>query len=162
MLAYKQTYDLEFKLIPKLCDLYQDATNIFENFNDNRMTSKDFMEAHTEGNNINWDDFNFSKKILPNGAIEFIYDFSVPSSYPLCRFAIFYVDKAKNIYEYITLERMMAPGKYPYCVCGQKGTKHKNYSLECAGNLESFEAVVKEIIDKGIKPILGIKFAEED
>ena len=31
MLAYKQTYDLEFKLIPKLCDLYEDATNIFEN-----------------------------------------------------------------------------------------------------------------------------------
>ena len=162
MLPYKQTYDLQFKLLPKLCDLYEDATKIFNNFDDKRMINKEFMENHTEGDYINWDDFVFTKKVLPNNAIEYIYDFGQPASYPLCRFAIFYVDKAKNIYEYITLEKTMIPRKYPYCVCGQKGTQHKNYQMECPGSLEYFEEMVKNIIDNNIKPVLGIKFKDDE
>ena len=162
MLVYKQTYDLQFKFLPKLCDLYEDATQVFETFDDNKMINKDFMQDHTEGDYINWNSFKFTKKVVSDNVTEFIYDFGEPMSYPLCRFAIFYVDKSKNINELFTLEKMMLPQRFPYCICGQKGTQHKNYSIQCPGNLVDFEETIKEIIDKGVKPILGIKFNDEE
>ena len=40
-------------------------------------------------------------------------------------------------------------------VCGQKGPQHKNYSIECSGDLETFEEVVQIIIGKQLKPTTG-------
>ena len=150
-------YDLQFKVIPKLCTLYEDAINIFDNFNDNKVIDKEFMKNNFEIGYIDWDDLIFQKKELPNNVIEYIYDFGEPPRFPLCRFAIFYVDKTKKIYEYFTLEKTLIVRKYPYLICGQKGNQHKNYMTESPGIFNIFENMVKTIIDDGIKPIQGTK-----
>ena len=40
-------------------------------------------------------------------------------------------------------------------VCGQKGPQHKNYGIECSGDLETFEKVSLEIVGKQLKPTTG-------
>ena len=150
-------YDLQFKIIPKICSLYEDAIDIFENFKDTKVINKKFMQRYFEKDELDWDDFIFTKRELPTGVIEYIYDFGEPPRIPLCRFAIFYVDKAQKIFEYITLEKTFMFSKYPYLICGQKGEQHKNYSTECPADLKTFEEMVKEIIDKRIVPINGAK-----
>ncbi len=45
--------------------------------------------------------------------------------------------------------------KFPYVVCGQKGSQHKNYGLECPSDFETFEKVVQIIIDKKYQASVG-------
>ena len=151
MLPGEALYDLQRKIIPKLCNLYEDAIKIFDNFKDTKVIDKQFMKRYFETDEIEWDDFVFEKKELPNKAIEYIYDFGEPPRFPLCRFAIFYVDVAQNIYKYITLEKTILPRRFPYMVCGVNGDVHVNYMAECPGDLNAFETLVKEIIDKKVE-----------
>ena len=113
---------------------------------DKSLIDLEIMKNSFPYKNIDWSQFKFWKKILPNNTKEFIYDFGEPIGYPLCRFAIFYVDHLNGIYEYITLEKTLDYQRYPFVVCGQKGKQHKNYSIECSGNLDIFENVVLKII----------------
>ena len=147
-LEHNELYFLEFRFLPKLFDLYKDAKNIFDNFNEDKLINIKFIQKKIENDNINWNKIKFEKKVLPNNAKEFIYDFGVPSSYPLCRFAIFYADDKNNIYEYITLEKTLLFKNYPYLICGQKGTKHYNFALECPENFESFEKLALNLIEE--------------
>ena len=153
MLPGEEINKLQKDIIPKLCTLYEDAIKIFDNFKDTKVIDKTFMKRYFEEGEIEWDDFTFTKKVLPNNAIEYIYDFGEPPRFPLCRFAIFYVDVAQNIFKYITLEKTLFGNKCPYIVCGVKGEKHVNYMTECPGDLEAFEGIVKEIVEKKIEPI---------
>ena len=153
MLPGEEINKLQKDIIPKLCTLYEDAIKIFDNFKDTKVIDKIFMKRYFEEGEIEWDDFTFTKKVLPNNAIEYIYDFGEPPRFPLCRFAIFYVDVAQNIFKYITLEKTLFGNKCPYIVCGVKGEKHVNYMTECPGDLEAFEGIVKEIVEKKIEPI---------
>ena len=152
MLPGEEINKLQKDIIPKLCTLYEDAIKIFDNFKDTKVIDKIFMKRYFEEGEIEWDDFTFTKKVLPNNAIEYIYDFGEPPRFPLCRFAIFYVDVAQNIFKYITLEKTLFGNKCPYIVCGVKGEKHVNYMTECPGDLEAFEGIVKEIVEKKIEP----------
>ena len=152
MLPGEEINKLQKDIIPKLCTLYEDAIKIFDNFKDIKVIDKTFMKRYFEEGEIEWDDFTFTKKVLPNNAIEYIYDFGEPPRFPLCRFAIFYVDVAQNIFKYITLEKTLFGNKCPYIVCGVKGEKHVNYMTECPGDLEAFEGIVKEIVEKKIEP----------
>ena len=152
MLPGEEINKLQKDIIPKLCTLYEDAIKIFDNFKDTKVIDKTFMKRYFEEGEIEWDDFTFTKKVLPNNAIEYIYDFGEPPRFPLCRFAIFYVDVAQNIFKYITLEKTLFGNKCPYIVCGVKGEKHVNYMTECPGDLEAFEGIVKEIVEKKIEP----------
>ena len=153
MLPGDEINKLEKEIIPKLCVLYEDAIKIFDNFKDTKVIDKDFMQRYFEEGEIEWDNFTFTKKELPNKAIEYIYDFGVPPRFPLCRFAIFYVDVAQNIFRYITLEKTLFGGKCPYIVCGVQGDKHVGYMKECPGDLNAFEEIVKYIIENKINPI---------
>ena len=153
MLPGEEINKLQKDIIPKLCTLYEDAIKIFDNFKDTKVIDKTFMKRYFEEGEIEWDDFTFTKKVLPNNAIEYIYDFGEPPRFPLCRFAIFYVDVAQNIFKYITLEKTLFGNKCPYIVCGVKGEKHVNYMTECPGDLEAFEGIVKEKKKKKIEPI---------
>ena len=153
MLPGEEINKLQKDIIPKLCTLYEDAIKIFDNFKDTKVIDKTFMKRYFEEGEIEWDDFTFTKKVLPNNAIEYIYDFGEPPRFPLCRFAIFYADVAQNIFKYITLEKTLFGNKCPYIVCGVKGEKHVNYMTECPGDLEAFEGIVKEIVEKKIEPI---------
>ena len=153
MLPGEEINKLQKDIIPKLCTLYEDAIKIFDNFKDTKVIDKIFMKRYFEEGEIEWDDFTFTKKVLPDNAIEYIYDLGEPPRFPLCRFAIFYVDVAQNIFKYITLEKTLFGNKCPYIVCGVKGEKHVNYMTECPGDLEAFEGIVKEIVEKKIEPI---------
>ena len=153
MLPGEEINKLQKDIIPKLCTLYEDAIKIFDNFKDTKVIDKTFMKRYFEEGEIEWDDFTFTKKVLPNNAIEYIYDFGEPPRFPLCRFAIFYVDVAQNIFKYISLEKTLFGNKCPYIVCGVKGEKHVNYMTECPGDIEAFEGIVKEIVEKKIEPI---------
>ena len=144
---------LQKDIIPKLCALYEDAVKIFDNFKDTKVIDKKFMKRYFDEGEIDWDDYMFTKKELPNKAIEYIYDFGEPPTILLSRFAIFYVDVAQNIFEYITLEKTAFGAKFPYIVCGFKREKHVSYMTDCPDDLNTFEGIVKEIIEKKIVPL---------
>ena len=150
-------YDLQFKIIPKICTLYEDAIKIFETFDDLKVINKKFMKRYFPDDYLEWDDYKFEKKVLPNNAIEYIYDYGEPPRFPLCRFAIFYVDRAQNIFKYFTLEKTIMFRDYPYMLCGQKGEQHLNYMYECPAQFEVFEKMVQNIIEKKIEPVTGTK-----
>ena len=150
-------YDLQFKIIPKICALYEDAIKIFDNFDDTKVINKDFMKRYFPDDYLEWEYYKFEKKVLPNNAIEYIYDYGEPPRFPLCRFAIFYVDRAQNIFKYITLEKTIIFAQYPYMVCGQRGEQHLNYQFECSPQLETFEKMVQNIIANNIQPVAGTK-----
>ena len=162
MLEHKELYFLEFRFLPKLFELYEDAKKIFDNFDESKIINKDFMKKNIDNEHIYWDEFKFVKKELPNNVKEFIYDFGVPNSYPLCRYAIFYADDANNIHEFFTLEKTLMFNKYPYLICGQKGERHYNFGLECPDNLEFFEKVIHELIQEKYKPVTGFTFKENE
>ena len=66
LLEHKELYFLQFRFLPQLFELYMDAKDIFDNFDDRKIINKDFMKKHIENKNINWDHFNFYKKELSN------------------------------------------------------------------------------------------------
>ena len=146
-------YDLIFKIIPKLCSLYEDAIKIFDNFDTNKVINKEFMKKFFEEDEIDWDKLKFEKLELENKAIEYIYNFE--RVFPLCPFAIFYVDRDKNIFKYFTLERTLLFKMFPYLICGQKDEQHKNYRMECPGEMFNFETLVQTIIKRNIAPVDG-------
>ena len=153
MARLKAGYDLIFKIIPKLCSLYEDAPKIFDNFDTNKVINKEFMKKFFEEDEIDWDKLKFEKLELENKAIEYIYNFE--RVFPLCPFAIFYVDRDKNIFKYFTLERTILFRTFPYLICGQKDEQHKNYRMECPGEMLNFETLVQTIIKRNIAPVDG-------
>lgn len=157
-LEHHEYYEFEFKFLPTLFDAYEKQKRQHpdqEVDEDKLLINIENIKNHVKFQCIDWNKFKFEKKILPNNAKEFIYDFGEPKTHPLCRFAIFYVDHLNGIFEYITLEKAIDFKYYPYYVCGQKGPQHKNYGLECSGDLENFEKLVQEIVEKQIKPSMG-------
>ena len=155
---HQELYKLEFSFLPKLCEIYErekrkDPNKEMEE--DKLLIDLEKMKNTLPCKRIDWSQFKFWKKILPNNVKEFIYDFGEPKEHPLCRFAIFYVDILNGIYEYITLEKTLYYKKFPYIVCGQKGPQHKNYSFECPGDLDTFEKITQEIVGKQLKPTTG-------
>lgn len=157
-MEHHEYYEFEFKFLPKLFDIYekQKRENPDKELNeDNLLVNVENIKNIAKFQCIDWTKFKFEKKILPNNAKEFIYDFGEPKNHPLCRFGIYYVDHLNGIFEYITLEKTTMYTHFPYYVCGQKGPQHKNYGLECSGDLETFEKVVQQIIEKQIKPSTG-------
>ena len=113
------------------------------------------MKRYFPDDYLKWEEYKFEKKVLPNNAIEYIYDYGEPPALPLCRFAIFYVDRAQNIFKYITLENTIIFRDYPYIICGQKGQQHLLYKNECPPQLEAFEIMVQNIIKNNIEPVPG-------
>ena len=155
---HQELYQLEFRFLPKLCEIYErekrkDPNKEMEE--DKLLIDLEKMKNTLPCQRIDWSQFKFWKKILPNNAKEFIYDFGEPKEHPLCRFAIFYVDILNGIYEYITLEKTIGYKKFPFMVCGQKGPQHKNYGLECPGDFDTFEKIAQEIVGKQVKPTTG-------
>jgi len=146
-------YDLIFKIIPKLCSLYEDAIKIFDNFDSNKVINKEFMKKFFDEGEIDWNKLKFEKLELENKAIEYIYNFE--NIFPLCPYAMFYVDREKNIFKYFTLERTILFQKFPYLICGQKDEQHKNYRMECPYDMFTFETLVQTIISSNIAPIDG-------
>ena len=151
----KALFDLVFKIIPQLCSLYEDAIKIFDNFDPNKVINKEFMKRYFEEDEIDWDKLKFEKIELENKAIEYIYDFS--NIFPLSPFAIFYVDKEKNIYKYFTLERTLFFKTFPFLICGQKDEAHLNYQMECPGEMFNFELLVQTIVNRNIEPVCLFK-----
>ena len=157
-LLHQELYQLEFRFLPKLCEIYEREKRKDPNKEmdeDNLLIGLENMKNTLPCKRIDWSKFKFWKKVLPNNAKEFIYDFGEPKEHPLCRFAIFYVDILNGIYEYITLEKTNFYKNFPYMVCGQKGPQHKNYSIECPEDLDSFEKIAQEIVGKQMKPTTG-------
>ena len=155
---HQELYQFEFKFLPKLCEIYErekrkDPDKEMEE--DKLLIDVENMKNHIPSKYIDWSQFKFWKKILPNNAKEFIYDFGEPKEHPLCRFAIFYVDILNGIFEYVTLEKTLMYKNYPYVVCGQKGPQHKNYNMECSDDFDSFEKVVQEVVGKQLQPTTG-------
>lgn len=157
-ILHQELYQLEFRFLPKLCEIYEreKRNNPEKELDEDKLLiDLEKMKNTIPYKSIDWSKFKFWKKILPNNAKEFIYDFGEPQNHPLCRFAIFYVDQLNGLYEYITLEKTINYKKYPFMVCGQKGPQHKNYGIECSGDLETFEKVSLEIVGKQLKPTTG-------
>ena len=156
-LEHSEYYDFEFKFLPTLFDIYekQKKENPDKEINEDNLINIDNIKNQVKYKSIDWTKFKFEKKILANNAKEFIYDFGEPKNHPLCRFGIFYVDHLNGIFEFITLEKTIQYKYYPYLACGQKGPQHKNYGVECPGELETFEKLVQEIVKKKIKPSMG-------
>lgn len=153
---HHELYLFEFKFLPSLFELYETRkNNPTLNFDESQLIDIEFLKKKYETKHIDWNQFKFEKKTLPNNAKEFIYNFGEPKNAPLCYFAIFYVDEENKIYEYITLEKTYISKKFPYVVCGQKGSQHKNYGLECPSDFETFEKVVQIIIDKKYQASVG-------
>ena len=157
-LLHQELYQLEFRFLPKLCEIFEreKTNNPDKELNeDELLIDLEKMKNNIPSQRIDWSQFKFWKKILPNNAKEFIYDFGEPKEFPLCRFAIFYVDQLNKIFEYITLEKTVNFKKFPFIVCGQKGPQHKNYGIECPGDLDTFEKIAQEIVGKQINPKTG-------
>lgn len=139
-------YSFYFTYLPILFYEYEEKIKNNTQFNeDDYLLNKD----NSTFLGIDWSKFNFYKKELDEGVIEYIYDFGEPMASPLCRFGIFYVDKKNEIYEYFTLEKAKVYDKYKYVVCGKKRhEKHKNYLYSCNDELEVFEEIIQIIIEK--------------
>ena len=100
----KDTYYLQFNFLPQLFELYEDAKKVFNKFDESKIIDIEFMKKKLNSDNINWENFKFEKKVLPDGLKEFIYDFGIPEKTPLCRYALFFTDD-NNIHQYFTLEK---------------------------------------------------------
>ena len=151
----KDTYYLQFNFLPQLFELYEDAKKVFNKFDESKIIDIEFMKKKLNSDNINWENFKFEKKVLPDGLKEFIYDFGIPEKTPLCRYALFFTDD-NNIHQYFTLEKKFPYYiAYPYIVCSQKGSQHYNYNRECPDDLAQFEKIGLEIMARNIKPIAG-------
>ena len=145
LLEHKEIYYLQFKFLPQLFELYEDAKKIFNKFDESKIINIEFMKKHIDNEHIDWSNFKFEKKVLQNNLKEFIYDFGEPKSFPLCRYAIFFTND-KDIHEYLTLEKTLMYSKYPYLICSQKGTKHLNFAIECPANFEFFEKLSLQLL----------------
>ena len=155
----KELYDLEFHFLPEIFEIYEKTKmNPGINFDEDKLIDIEFIKKQYKSKYINWDEFKFEKKELSNNVKEFIYCFGKPNDYPLCYYAIFYVDESNKIYNYFTLEKtdiFKGKGDDYSCVCGQKGSQHINYGIGCPSNITSFEKIIKIIVNKKVKPING-------
>ena len=158
----QELYDFEFRNLPKLFGIYENDIKNKNNPDEDKLLNIELLKKSSNFELIDWTKFKFEKKILPNGAKEFIYDFSEPNSSPLCRYALFYVDANNNIFEYITLEKTIIYKKYPYVICSQKGAQHKNFSIECPDDFDTFEKLAQEIIEKNYKPTAGYNYQKKE
>lgn len=155
---HQEMYQLQFRFLPKLFSLHEEDIKDKKNPVEDKLIDIETIKTIPIFSHIDWSKFKFEKKILANGAKEFIYDFGEPKSLTLCRFAIFYVDANNGIFEYITLEKTCEYKQFPYLICGQKGPQHKNYGIECPADFNTFEKRAHEIIQKEFKPTSGFNY----
>ena len=121
-------YDLQFKHLPNLFSIYEKRETFFKSlingdnflYNITAIKITFYLRYNYSSEYINWEEFHFHKKNLASDVVEYIYDFGVPKSYLLCRYAIYYVDPINRIYEYFTLEKTKNDKIDTYIICGKK------------------------------------------
>ena len=101
-----ELYDLEFKFLPEICELYERTKKSPGiSMDEDKLVDIDFIKKKYQTKSIDWNNFKFEKKELSNNVKEFIYSFGTPNDHPLCYYAVFYVDESNKIFEYFTLEK---------------------------------------------------------